>query len=99
MRNERWTLLALFLALVLFAGLPACTTVPQKSGHPAPRMSVEELKSRLDDPALAVIDVRQPRDWDESSIKIKGAVREDPANVAAWASKYPKDKTIVLYCA
>jgi hypothetical protein len=98
MRNGRWSLLAFFLALVLFAGLAGCKAVRQKSDQPAPRMSVEELKSRLGDPSLAVIDVRQPGDWEKSSIKITGAVREDPGNVSAWASGYPKDKTIILYC-
>ncbi len=39
-------------------------------------------------------------DWDNSKVKIQGAVREDPdKNVKSWAEKYSKDKTIVLYCA
>jgi predicted sulfurtransferase len=65
----------------------------------APRMSKEELKSRLSDKNIVLIDVRTDRDWTRSDSKIKGAVREDPVNVATWAKKYPKDKTIVLYCA
>lgn len=64
-----------------------------------PRLTIDELKSRLGDPALVVIDVRSSADWNGSSIKIKGAVREVYANAAKWASKYDKDKTIVLYCA
>jgi hypothetical protein len=38
-------------------------------------------------------------DWADSDLKIKGAVREDPKVFESWANKYPKDKTIVLYCA
>ncbi len=60
------------------------------------RISKEELKTILDDPGVKIIDVR--RDWERSDLKIKGAVREDPDDVKAWAGKYPKDKKLVLYC-
>jgi rhodanese-related sulfurtransferase len=66
----------------------------------ADRMSKEELKAMLGKPELVVIDVRQAGDLAKSNQKIKGAVREDPKQeVKSWADKYPKDKTIVLYCA
>jgi len=65
----------------------------------APRMSKEELKGRLGDKDIVVIDVRTGYDWEKSDSKIRGAVREDPQNVASWAKKYTKEKTIVLYCA
>lgn len=64
-----------------------------------PRMSVDQLKSRLNDPSLILIDVRSPGDWNTSLIKIKGAFREVPDKEKEWAPKYDKDKTIVLYCA
>jgi len=38
-------------------------------------------------------------DWTGSDLKIRGAVREDPLAVDSWANKYPKDKTLVFYCA
>lgn len=64
------------------------------------KMSKEELKAMLGKPELVVIDVRQAADLAKSNQKIKGAVREDPkVEVKSWADKYPKDKTIVLYCA
>jgi len=63
------------------------------------KMTKEELKERLDRPDVIVLDVRSGRDWKSSEVKIKGAVREDPRAVASWADKYPKDKTLVLYCA
>lgn len=58
----------------------------------------EDLKKMLDDPAVAVIDVRVERAWKSADTKIKGAVWEDPTDVAAWAGKYSKEKTLVLYC-
>ena len=64
-----------------------------------PRMTIDELKSRLDDPSLVIIDVRAAGDWNGSSMKIKGAIREVYADAETWAPKYDKDKTIVLYCA
>jgi rhodanese-related sulfurtransferase len=64
------------------------------------KMSKEELKAMLGKPELVVIDVRQAADLAKSNQKIKGAVREDPKQeVKSWAAKYPRDKTIVLYCA
>jgi predicted sulfurtransferase len=69
------------------------------SAKDIPRMSVDQLKSRLNDPSLILIDVRSPGDWNTSLIKIKGAFREVPDKENEWALKYDKDKTIVLYCA
>jgi hypothetical protein len=62
-----------------------------------PRMTKEELKSMLDHPDVIIIDVRLDGAWNKSRWKIKGAVREDPEKVNAWAYKYPKDKTLVFY--
>lgn len=82
-------ILLLVIAHAAFAGAPA----------EAPRMSKEDLKARIGNKDTIIIDVRQPGDWGESGSKIKGAVREDPQNATAWSRKYPKDKTLVLYCA
>jgi rhodanese-related sulfurtransferase len=79
-------------AVFLLAGSDASAQVP--------RMSKEELKAMLGKPDVIIIDVRQPVDLAKSTMMIKGAVREDPKQeVKSWADKYPKDKTIVLYCA
>jgi hypothetical protein len=64
-----------------------------------PKISTDQLKSMLGNPDIAVIDVRSAHDWNGATTKIKGAVREDASQVAQWAAKYQKDKTIVLYCA
>ncbi len=60
-----------------------------------PRMTKEELKGKLNDPATVIIDVR--RDQDESSLKIPGAIAHDPDKVEAWAKYYRKDQPLVLY--
>ena len=84
----------LFIVLVSFFALLAFAIASAE----APRMAKEELKSRLGDKDTVVIDVRTEYAWERSDSKIKGAVRENPEDVASWAKKYGKDKTIVLYC-
>ncbi len=62
-------------------------------------ISPEQLKHELTNPDVIVIDVRVQPEWNSSQSKIQGARRESPGDVSQWMSKYPKDKTIVLYCA
>jgi hypothetical protein len=62
-------------------------------------MTVDELKAALGGVDLIVLDVRAEGDWRDSAQKIRGAVRESPGEVKAWASKYAKAGTLVLYCA
>ena len=64
-----------------------------------PRMTKDDLKAMLGNPDLLIIDVRYGKDWTDSGLKIRGAVREDPEAFDSWANKYPKDKTLVFYCA
>jgi rhodanese-related sulfurtransferase len=66
-----------------------------------PRMTKDELRAMLNNPALVILDVRSEIDWKDSDSKIKGAIREDPESVKSWAGKYSKEKekTFVLYCA
>jgi len=91
---KRRLLIGSFIILFMVWG---CTTLAKSTG--APRMTKEELKAMFGDPNLVIIDVRHGMDWTGSELKIKGAVREDPGAVDSWANKYPKDKTLVFYCA
>ena len=80
------------LAAVLFGALLSTAS----SASEAPRMTAAELKTALGSADLSVVDVRVEAAVAET--KIPGAAIEDPRDVAAWAPKYPKGKTIVLYC-
>jgi hypothetical protein len=91
--------LVLFLITLLVVGAGGCAASAKIAAGDVPRMQVDELQSRLGDPTLVVIDVRAAGDWDASTVKIKGANREVSKGVSNWASHYPMDKTIVLYCA
>jgi rhodanese-related sulfurtransferase len=62
-------------------------------------MAKEQLKTMMGNPDLIIVDVRTASDWNSSDMKIQKAVREDSKTVNSWANKYPKDKTLVFYCA
>jgi rhodanese-related sulfurtransferase len=64
-----------------------------------PRMTKEQLKAKLGTSDFVIIDVRSAHDWEERNTKIKGAIRENPSRFDFWVINYPKDKTIILYCA
>lgn len=63
----------------------------------APRMTKQELKGMLGKDNVIIIDVRSEIDWDKSSQKVPGSVREDLGKIESWMAKYPKDKILVLY--
>ena len=88
----------LFLATLLILSLGEGCTVFEKYVD-APRMTKDDLKAMLGNPDLLIIDVRYGKDWTDSNLKIRGAVREDPETFNSWVNKYPKDKTFVFYCA
>ena len=63
-----------------------------------PRITAKVVEALLGNPEVVVIDVRRGSDYDGSSTKIKGAVRESEKDIS-WSGKYPQDKVLVLYCA
>ncbi|RPH84777.1 MAG: hypothetical protein EHM75_10485 [Desulfobacteraceae bacterium] len=94
MRKNKNQFLIVAIALILFMSF----VLPVLAAE-APRIEKEKLKDMLGKPELILIDVRAGSDWKASTQKIKGAVREDPDQVDTWMKKYPKDKTMVFYCA
>jgi len=85
---------ALAVTLVFTAGF-----IGTAAAEDVPRITKEDLKGKLGDPNVLIIDVRTGSDWKASDVKIKGAIREEAKNVSEWAPKLDKNKTIVLYCA
>jgi hypothetical protein len=97
--GERMGNLKMWLLMTAFIlGLSMALVFPGMAAE-TPRIEKEKLKEMLGKPELILVDVRAGSDWKASTQKIKGAVREDPEKVEAWMSKYPKDKTLVFYCA
>ncbi|HME46211.1 MAG TPA: hypothetical protein VKF36_24220 [Syntrophorhabdales bacterium] len=94
MRDKRALLLACFAWVSLIVADLALAAPPPE----ADKITKEELLPLLGNADVAIIDLRLPREWDASNIKVKSAVREDPMKPGQWLDKYPKDKMLVLYC-
>jgi hypothetical protein len=82
---------------VVFCVLVLLTTLSMAMCADVPRMTKEELKALLEKGDMILLDVRSGRDWKSSEFIIPKAVRVEPSKLASWASKYSKDKTLVLY--
>ncbi len=87
------------LLMMVFTAMTALGDGLAAAGDDAKRIGKDEVKAMLGAADTSIIDVRSSRDWNESKLKIKGAVREDPYNVDSWVSRYPKNRTLILYCA
>jgi hydroxyacylglutathione hydrolase len=92
MRRSRFWAMALAVSLVL-AFVCSCG-----DGEKPPLLDQENVKSSLSDHEVIILDVRASKDWNVSDKKIKGAMRQDPDEVATWAVNLPKNKKIILYC-
>jgi len=62
-----------------------------------PRIEKEELKSLLGNPDVIILDVRPHEQWLLSDKKITGSLHADHEAVSSWASKYSKDKHLIIY--
>jgi hypothetical protein len=95
----RGFLIAILAAATTLAviGAPAQPLLAKDIGPDVPRLTKEQLKSRLGDPDVIIVDVLVEEQWETTDQKIPGAVHENPEEVESWATKYPKDKTLVLY--
>ena len=87
-----------FIAVLFIFLMSGEVTAFAQSGD-VPRMTKQALSAAMGMPDVIIIDVRTGMDWTDSDSKIKGAAREDPEAIESWANKYPKGKTLVLYCA
>ncbi len=87
----RLMLLALPLMMLLLSTPAQATDVKL--------MTADQLKSRLDDANVVILDARGAWDWVKTDDKIVGAQRVDPGAANEWAADYDRNKTIVLYCA
>jgi rhodanese-related sulfurtransferase len=84
--------------LVMLAFLTALASAGQANDD-VPLITADELKARLEDPDLIILDVRQDKDWASSEFKIRYAIYADPKSYDEWGAAYPKHQPIVLYCA
>lgn len=67
------------------------------SGSDVPRISLEQLKEKLDAGAdIVIVDVRSKEDFDEGHIP--GAVSIPWEEIEARYTELPRDKEIITYC-
>ena len=65
----------------------------------APRITVEELKRRMDaGEDFTVMDTRNPTAWAESDTKLPGAIRFSMDKLEQNLPKIPQNKPVVAYC-
>ena len=65
----------------------------------APRLTVEELKKRMEaGEDFTVIDVRNPKAWAESDTQIPEAIRVPLDKLDENLPRIPKGKPVVAYC-
>jgi len=84
----------LFLAVLL-----GCAATEPTSTTDVPKITKDELRARLNDPQVVILDVRLQEQWDESDRKITGSSHENPDKVQDWIGNYAQNKTYVLLCA
>jgi len=65
----------------------------------APRITVEELKKRMEaGEDFTVIDVRNPQAWAESDTQIPEAIRVPLDHLDENLPRIPNDRPVVAYC-
>ncbi len=95
----RWLCKGLFLFLsIIFlnhlTGPAVCSAADD-----IPRITVQELKAKIDNGGgLVIVDVRTGKDYEGSRIKIKGAVRIPIVQLEERYRELPVDKEIITYC-
>ncbi len=72
-------------------------STPTHASEQSLRISVEELRTRLESgEAATLLDVRNDKPWATSPIKMAGAIRVRPADLHIDPS-WPKDRLTVVY--
>jgi hypothetical protein len=86
------------LLFVLLAGFAINVNSPgASSSGDIPFISIEELKAKLGEPSVVILDVRIATDIAASRYKVKGAVWVNPSEIEQWVHSFSKDSTYVLY--
>ena len=88
----------LILTAIVFVVLAFVATAFSESSA-VPRVTVKELKAMmLGKRDVLILDLRSSGAYNASKVKIKGAVRIEPARFMDNISDFPKRKKIVTYC-
>jgi predicted sulfurtransferase len=95
----RRLLKGLFISLFFVLLNQLIASVVLSATDVVPRITVQELKAKIDKGEdVVIIDVRAGREYEDSKIKIKGAVRIPIVKLEDRISELPRDKEIITYC-
>jgi rhodanese-related sulfurtransferase len=62
------------------------------------RISPLDAKDELDRGQVIFLDTRSAGSWGESDLKLPGAIRVPPDEVAEHLSEIPRDRGLITYC-
>jgi len=98
MMTVRW-LWRLFLPALFLFLVQVDAAVAFRTTDDVPRISIEQLKAKMDaGENIVIIDMRTDRDYQESSEKIKGAIRISVVYLEDSSRALLKGKEIITYC-
>jgi hypothetical protein len=79
---------------------PADAVKKEQENIPADRISIHQLKRKLDaKEKIVIVDARAGSAWIGSLVKIKGAVHITLDDLEARMKELPKNREIIAYCA
>jgi len=65
----------------------------------ATRVTVDEVRERIRrGEQLTFIDTRRPQAWNESQVKLPGAIRIPADEAEQHLDEIPKDRAVITYC-
>lgn len=83
------------IAIIFIIVMPFITAADDS----VPRITKEALKAKIEKGEdIIILDVRTGMSYNDSSIKIKGALRIPPNEIEARYKELPMDKEIITYC-
>lgn len=63
-----------------------------------PTIDVQQLKNRIVEGDIILLDVRRKADYEAAPATIPGAIWRDPEQVDQWRGELPAERTTVIYC-
>jgi hypothetical protein len=90
---KRFIALVLFFSVLLAGFVINVDPTDASSSGDIPFISIAELKAKLGEPSVVILDVRIPKHIAASRFKVKGAVWVKPKEIDQWVQSFTKDAT------
>lgn len=89
-----------FVLLILLPAVFGFAQTAADDGVPADRITIQELKRKMDaGEKMVILDARKGSAWIGSVVKIKGAIHCTNDDLEAKIPDLPRDQEIIIYCA